>query len=188
MLVLGILAFLAGIVLVAKQMYARAQAENVKKRLELDRQDLAARLAALESYYPQALVMMDSRGLIRRVNGTAGRLFGYTESELLGQSIQRLLPLEPSALDTSATGITAVDGQGAAPIEVRCKDRSTVKVRITRSNMESQGRSDVYMFFEAMSFEKPDLEKAPGFEQSKSRATAVGREFATADQEAGSRP
>jgi two-component system sensor kinase FixL len=90
MLVLGIVAFLSGVLLVIGEALARSSRKREKQAsLERDRPDLAARLAALESNYPQALVMMDSRGLIRRVNGAAERLFGYDEAEILGIAISR---------------------------------------------------------------------------------------------------
>ena len=89
--------------LVAGEMFSRGRRHREEQEsLERERQDLAARLAALESQYPQALVMMDTRGLIRRVNGGAESLFGYDESELLGHSILRLLPFAPSALNSGA--------------------------------------------------------------------------------------
>ncbi len=146
--------------LLAAEMLARSRRHREEQEsLERDRLDLTARLAALESRYPQALIMMDSRGLIRRVNDAAESLFGYHEAELLGHSILRLLPFAPSALNPGAARIAAADGHGAAQMEVRCKDRSTVIVRMTGTRSESEGRADIYMFFEAASAEEqPDLE------------------------------
>jgi hypothetical protein len=63
-----------------------------------------------------------------------------------------------------------VDGQGAAQMEVRCKDRSTVIVRMTGTRSESEGRADIYMFFE-----RPAVQEPPGLDQSQShRAAASG--------------
>ena len=96
MLVLGIVAFLSGVLLVVAEMFVRKSRQREEQEsLERDRQDIAARLATLESSYPQALVMMDSHGLIRRINSAAESLFGYDEAELLGHSILRLLPFAP---------------------------------------------------------------------------------------------
>ena len=169
MLVVGIIAFLSGVLLVAGEVLWRSSRNREKQAaLEHIRQDLAARLAALESYCPQALVMMDSRGLIRRVNGAAELLFGYYEADLLGHSILRLLPSAPSALNPDATCVPAADAQGAAEMEVRCKDRSTVKVRMTGTRSESAGGSDTYWFFEAAGGEEP-----PDLEQSHSHGAAA---------------
>lgn len=154
--------------MIGEALVRRSRNREKQASLERDRQDLAARLAALESNYPQALVMMDSRGLIRRVNGAAQNLFGYDEAELLGHSILRLLPFAPSALNRGATRVASADGQGAAQMEVRCKDRSTVIVRMTGTRSESEERSDIYMFFEAVG-----AEEQPGVEQSQSHGAAA---------------
>jgi PAS domain S-box-containing protein len=170
MIVLGIVAFLAGVLLVAGEMLARrSRHREVQESLQRDRKDLAARLATLESSYPQALVMMDSRGLIRRVNGAAERLFGYDEADLLGNSILRLLPFAPSALNPGATRVAAADGQCVAQMEVRCKDRSTVIVRMTGTRSESDGTADIYMFFEAVG-----ASGSPDIERSKSQSASAG--------------
>jgi len=139
-----------------------------QESLERERRELAARLAALETNYPQALVMMDSRGLIRRVNAAAESLFGYDEADLLGHSILRLLPFAPSALNPGTTRTASADGPGTAQMDVRCKDRSIVKVRMTGTRSESEGRVDIYMFFEAVGVEQP-----PGVEQSQSHGAAA---------------
>ena len=181
MLVVGIVACVSGVLLVAGEMFARGSRNRAEQEsLERDRQDLAARLAALESNYPQALVMMDSRGLIRRVNGAAESLFGFDEEELLGHSILRLLPFAPSALKPGATRAAAADGQGAAQMEVRCKDRSTVIVRMTGTRSESAERADIYMFFEELEAEEqPDAaqqrrdEEQPDFEHSQPHGAAA---------------
>ncbi len=173
MLVVGIVAFLSGVLLVAGEMAVRSSRHREQQEsLERDRRELAARLAALESNYPQALVMMDSRGLIRRVNSAAESLFGYDEADLLGHSILRLLPFAPSALNPGATRVAAADGQGAQ-MEVRCKDRSTVIVRMTGTRSESEGRADIYMFFEEVGGEERDAEEQRDLEHSQSHGAAA---------------
>ena len=169
MIVLGIVAFLSGVLLVAGEILARgSQKREAQESVERDRQDLAARLVALESNFPQALVMMDSRGLIRRVNSAAELLFGYDEAELLGHSILRLLPVAPSALNPGATRVASANGQGSAEMEVRCKNRSSVKVRMTGTRSEAEGGADIYMFFEAAGGEEQ-----PDFEHSQSQGAAA---------------
>jgi len=173
MLVVGIVAFLSGVLLVAGEMLARnSRHREQQESLERDRRELAARLATLESNYPQALVMMDSRGLIRRVNSAAENLFGYDEADLLGHSILRLLPFAPSALNPGATRVASADRQGAAQMEVRCKDRSTVIVRMTGTRSESEGRADIYMFFEALGGEEQRDEQSD-LEHSQSQGAAA---------------
>jgi PAS domain S-box-containing protein len=52
-----------------------------------------AELAGLVvEHLPDAMVMVDEAGVIRRVNAKAERLFGYPRAEMLGQRIGILLP------------------------------------------------------------------------------------------------
>jgi PAS domain S-box-containing protein len=175
MLVLGIVAFLSGVLLVVGEMFVhRRRNREEHESLERYRKNLAARLTALESHYAQALVMMDSRGLIRRVNGAAENLFGYDETELLGHSILRLSPFAPSALNPGASRVTSAHGEGAVEMEVRCKDRSPIKVRMTGTRSESEERFDFYMFFEAVGAqEQRDAEEQPAAEHSQSHGAAA---------------
>ena len=41
---------------------------------------------------PNAIVMIDDRGLIEMVNAEAERVFGYTRNELLGKPVEMLVP------------------------------------------------------------------------------------------------
>jgi PAS domain S-box-containing protein len=41
---------------------------------------------------PNGVVMVDRRGVVVLVNRETERLFGYTREELIGQSIERLVP------------------------------------------------------------------------------------------------
>jgi hypothetical protein len=67
-------------------------------------------------------------------------------------------------------------------MEVRCKDRSTVIVRMTGTRSESEGRADIYMFFEAVegkeqrdAEDQRDAEEHADLDQSQShRAAASG--------------
>jgi MprA protease rhombosortase-interaction domain-containing protein len=184
MLVLGIVAFVSGALLLASGILARRRRKREERESrERVRQDLAAQLAARELHHPQALVKMDSRGLIRRVNRAAERLFGYDEAELLGQSILRLLPFVPLAFNPAAARVTAVDDHGTAEMEVRCKDRSAVKVRVTASPAESEERPDIYLFFEAVTAEEP-----PNLRHSQARGAAARGWRAISGREPGSRP
>ena len=60
--------------------------------------DLSARLHAEErarmlvEAAPNAIVLVNSEGLIELVNGQTESLFGYTRSELIGQSVEMLVP------------------------------------------------------------------------------------------------
>ena len=48
--------------------------------------------AAIVEAAPDALMVVDGEGRIVRANGRAESLFGYTRSELIGSSIELLMP------------------------------------------------------------------------------------------------
>ncbi len=56
-------------------------------------QDKSSLLNAIVEGSPYAKVLVDDRGLITLVNAQAEKLFGWTRAELLGQSIDVLVPV-----------------------------------------------------------------------------------------------
>src|ERR1700676_5426233 len=59
----------------------------------LQRMDHIASIAQqLLEFSPDALIVVDSRGLIRFANSTTRALFGYTRDQLIGQPIEMLVP------------------------------------------------------------------------------------------------
>jgi PAS domain S-box-containing protein len=167
------------LLLVVADAYARrGRNREQQASLERENQGLAARLASVESQFPQALVMMDARGLIRRINPAAERLFGYAEPELLGHNILRLLPFAPSARNPIASPV-ASKGEEGAEMEVRSKGGAMVKVRMTGARSESEGPSDFYMFFEAPHAAAPPLSSSqPAFAQLERIVGRIGNKFA----------
>jgi len=87
----------------------RLRAKRVRDAASQDR--LAARLRAIERESDQAFVLIDQRGVIQSVNPAAERRFGYSEAELLGQSLLRLLPdVRPSERPSGDAEIIQKDG------------------------------------------------------------------------------
>lgn len=58
---------------------------------------LDRRLAAIVEYCDDAIISLSLKGIVTSWNQGAHRLFGYTASEMIGQSIVRIIPLERHA-------------------------------------------------------------------------------------------
>jgi len=154
MLALALILLVAGLLLIAGSLHSRYQRwMDAYASLGREQAETAGRLRTIESKFPQPMVMMDARGLIRRVNPEAEALLGYEEQELLGHNILRILPIAPSARNASplsgrATARIAAEGMHRAETEIRRKDGSRMFVHMTGTRAESEGASDLYMFFE----------------------------------------
>lgn len=75
-----------------------------------DRKRAEERLSAVIEGVPTATVLVDGEGCVAMVNAEAQRLFGYRREELLGQSVERLIPQQFRKLH-----VTQRDGYLAAP-------------------------------------------------------------------------
>lgn len=63
-----------------------------QKRVEAEREAALARVQLVVEATPSAILMVDASGSITLVNSHAEELFGYTREELLGQSVDVLVP------------------------------------------------------------------------------------------------
>jgi PAS domain S-box-containing protein len=78
------------------------------KRAERELESLNETLQALFQAAPDAVVTVDAKGRMMRVNSRTEALFGYTSAELLGQRIEILLPPRfKAALVRDRTGFIA---------------------------------------------------------------------------------
>jgi len=91
---------------------------------------------------PTAMIMVDQRGTIRLVNALAEPLFGYARQELLGQSIERLVPPRFRDRHSEYRGGFSADprrramGEGRDLYALR-KDGTEVPVEIGLSPLET---------------------------------------------------
>lgn len=90
---------------------------------------------------PEAIVLSDNQTRILRINKAFTRLFGYTEEEVLGRSIDELVV--PKQLEAEAVGLSRT-GQSGAEFLVesvrRRKDHSLVDVSILGAPIFFQGK------------------------------------------------
>jgi two-component system sensor kinase FixL len=69
---------------------ARDLSETHRAHQELRRRE--ALLSSILDTVPDALIVIDHRGLIQSFNPASGRLFGYEAAEIVGHNISRLMP------------------------------------------------------------------------------------------------
>lgn len=117
-----------------------------------DRKELERSLAVQQSRYRSVLetiidgiVVIDSRGIIQSVNPSAERIFGYAAGELIGSSVNQLMP-EPyrSAHDGylrryAETGEARIIGYGREAVGLR-KNGETFPISLAVGEMRIDGK------------------------------------------------
>lgn len=98
----------------------------------------------VEECFPMPLVVFDARGLVRRLNPAAERQFGFTERELYGQTILRLMSKRPE----TSSGI----------IQMRHRDGTLIPVRFSLARAGAWS-GQVYLFLDKIA-EQPDAAAA----------------------------
>jgi two-component system cell cycle sensor histidine kinase/response regulator CckA len=107
-----------------------------------ERQRGEARFRGLLEAAPDAMVCVAGDGRIALVNAQAGRLFGYSRDELVGQSVEMLVPDAARAVHAAQRARYAVDprprpmGSGME-LAGRRKDGSTFPAEISLSAMDT---------------------------------------------------
>ena len=104
----------------------------------------AVMLMALLDAIPDAVLMSDERGTITRANPAAGRLFGYTTAQMIGQSVKILMPKAMSDRHDSymqnylATGHARIIGRGRT-VEGLRQDGQTFPLHLSIGKAEYGG-------------------------------------------------
>lgn len=91
---------------------------------------------------PDAMVLADAEGVIRLVNRRTEELFGYPREELIGESVEVLLPFSLRARHVGHRGSYALDPRvrpmGAAlELSARRRDGSSFPVEVSLSPLET---------------------------------------------------
>jgi PAS domain S-box-containing protein len=114
-----------------------AREQAVRQRSAAD-----ARLRAVLDAAPDGIVVVDESGRIAHANPQLERAFGYEPDELLGQPVERLIPLRlrdghrRHRAEYAAAPATRLMGQGLELVAVR-KDGSEVPVEISLSSADT---------------------------------------------------
>lgn len=68
--------------------------QNLEEQEELERglQESRARAQAILDHTVEAVITIDTRGIIQSFNRSAERIFGYSEAEVVGQNVKMLMP------------------------------------------------------------------------------------------------
>lgn len=121
---------------------------RTRLRARLSTQDLLAREAHLQSILatiPDAMIVIDEKGIMQSFSTAAERLFGYTASEALGRNVSMLMP-SPYRENHDAyleryyrTGERRIIGIGRVVVGER-KDGSTFPMELTVGEMRSSNK------------------------------------------------
>jgi len=114
----------------------------------VERRNEETLLRSLFFAYPDALLLVDSAGVIVRANPAAGRLLGYGEDELAGTNVDALVP---QAVRSRHAGYRHAYGQSprSRPMGLQMelvalrKDGSEVMVEIALSPLQDHGQAYV---------------------------------------------
>jgi PAS domain S-box-containing protein len=111
---------------------------DVTERKKIE--DAARRLAAIVDSSDDAIVSKDLNGIIRSWNPAAERIFGYSESEVVGRSIRMIIPEDGQAEEDDVLAKVA-RGEHTNHFDTarRRKDGSEIPVSLTVSPIRDDG-------------------------------------------------
>ncbi len=122
----------------------RSSLEREVERRTSEAEAHAARLAAVLETIPDAMIIIDERGVVQSLSATAERLFGYASEELVGRNVKMLMP-EPYRREHDAylarylsTGERRIIGIGRIVMGQR-KDRGTFPMELAVGEVKLGG-------------------------------------------------
>jgi diguanylate cyclase (GGDEF)-like protein/PAS domain S-box-containing protein len=128
-----------------KALRSKGTVQDITELIEVERA-LTASEARLHSFFaatPDALLISDAKGLITMANNRTEQLLGYTPGELLGKSIETLVPTRyrqthpTQRQDFAASPETRRMGHGLG-VKARRKDGSEVDVEVSLSRIDTE--------------------------------------------------
>ena len=140
------------------------------------------RLRSITQTAPDAIVIIDERGIIDTVNPAAERLFGYSAAELVGQNVKILMPSPQREAHDShlaryrETGEKRVIGIGRVVVGTR-KDGTTFPARLAIGEI-ALGQGRLFTGFLHDITERENIQRRAGILQQElmhaSRLSALG--------------
>lgn len=118
---------------------------TITKRAISELQEREAHFRSILDTIPDAMIVIDSTGIMRWFSTTAERLFGYTAEEAIGRNVSTLMPSPYQGQHDSyltryfTTGEKRVIGRGRVVVGMR-KDGSTFPMDLAVGEMLSGGR------------------------------------------------
>ena len=115
------------------------------KRAQLALEEREAHLRSVLETVPDAMIVIDNKGIMRSFSATAERLFGYPADDIIGQNVCTLMPSPyREQHDTYlaryfATGVRRIIGRGRVVVGLR-RDNSTFPMELWVGEMISGGR------------------------------------------------
>ena len=117
---------------------------TVARRAQLALQEREAHLRSVLDTVPDAMIVIDSSGIMRSFSATAERLFGYRAEEAVGQNVSILMPSPYRENHDSylqryfATGEKRIIGRGRVVVGLR-RDGSTFPMELAVGEMNPGG-------------------------------------------------
>ncbi|SFU99083.1 sensor histidine kinase [Pseudoduganella namucuonensis] len=118
---------------------------SARKAAERALQESEARMRAVFETAVDAIITIDERGILERLNPAAERMFGYTEAEVAGRNISMLMPSPHRKLHDGylahylATGEKRIIGKGREVRGLR-RDGSVFPMDLAVAEMTLNGR------------------------------------------------
>jgi PAS domain S-box-containing protein len=117
---------------------------SAMRRATMEREIEAAKFRAMLEAAPDAMIIVDARGVIELINAQAEARFGYTRDELVGQPVESLIPVRLRGLHAGHRVRYDADPRGrpmgaGLDLRARRKDGTEFPVEISLAPMAAGG-------------------------------------------------